>query len=152
MQRNLALKSLVAEGRRGVQFPAIKVLAGNTLYVGHLGTDEQVAERFRYGLSEEIYNAKKPKRAEADAAAAQVMVQADELARALGDPSGEEESFSLLNCQIWPASGGDGVEVAAVQIPYTAVDGWWLGAQKRLTKKGGGGFFAGVLLPIELPE
>lgn len=143
---------MVSEARRGVQFPAVKVLAGNTLYIGHLGTPEQVVERFKYGLSEFLYDAlfdaQKPKRkAAADAAASQAMTEADELSRNLNGHG--DESFSLLNCQVWPASGGDGVEAAAVQVPYSAVDGWWIGSEKRLARKeSSGGFFAGVLLPL----
>jgi hypothetical protein len=144
------LRGLVAAAHANEQFPPVRVLAGNTLYVGYLGTKEQEAERFAFGLGEQLFNGEGPRKsAEAEEVYPRATARAEHLFRAARDGDFGEDSFTLLNCQIWAASGGGGVEVAAVTVPYAAVDGWWLGSAKRLASKGGGaGLFAGLLIPL----
>jgi hypothetical protein len=146
----MRLRDLVTAAEEGGQFPPIKVLAGGALFIGHLGTREQQRERAHWGLAEELFNAERPRRqADAEALFPEVSTQATGLLDRVDGNHPAPDVFCLLNCQVWPASG-DGVEVAAVHIAHEAVDGWWLGAQKRLTRKGSGGLFVGALVPLDL--
>jgi hypothetical protein len=147
------LRDIVAEAHRGTQFPQLKVLAGGTLFVGYLGTKEQAQERFEYGLGEAIFDMQNPrKKTEAQRVFPKAKAEAKSLTEALPNSGDDSTFFSLLNCHIWPPSGGDGVEVAAVQLRFDAIEGWWLGASKRLPRKSGSGLFAGILLPVSLPS
>jgi hypothetical protein len=46
--------------------------------------------------------------------------------------------------------GGDGIESRIIYLPLAAIDSWWIGSQSRAKgRRQGGGFFAGVLVPID---
>jgi hypothetical protein len=98
------------------------------------------------GVSQYLYEAEKPRR----------RPQAEEVYRRVTDEAGallgrfSEDapgSLRLMNCEVWPVSG-DGIEVPVVTVPFSSIDAWWLGAAKRLPRKGGGGFVAGILFPL----
>jgi hypothetical protein len=89
----------------------------------------------------------KPKRRDAaEEAYAKATAQGSQLAEELGAED-SDATLALLNCQVWPA-GGDGIESRIVYLPIEAIDSWWIGSQSRLRGRQGGGFFAGVLIPI----
>lgn len=133
----------------GTQFPPLKVMAGGALYVGYVGTKAQREEALRDNLSQHFYELEKPKRRDAaEDAYAKATAQGSQLAGALGAED-SSETLALLNCQVWP-TGGDGIESRIVYLPIEAIDSWWIGSQSRLKGRQGGGFFAGVLVPIDI--
>jgi hypothetical protein len=101
-------------------------------------------------VAESVYYSLKPTKATSDEVYLQAVAQASELMQGFRGAVGEsvtDEVLTLKDVEIWPASGGDGLEVPVVRVPIQAVDGWWTGPGKRL-RAGGGGFFVGVVAPI----
>jgi hypothetical protein len=148
------LLSIVDAAEKGTPIPTLRVVAGNTLFVGRPGPANSFSQTTVRGMAEEIYNASKPTRKTADKLFHEAMAKGEEAARpftraTLGSESGPV--LTLLDCQVWPASGGDGVHVPCVRIPLDAVDGWWPGAGQRLKAGSGGGWLLGfgVILPVD---
>jgi hypothetical protein len=142
------LRTLMQAAETGAQFPPLKVMAGGALYIGYVGTKAQREEALRDNLSEHFFELENPKRRDvAKEVYARATAQGSQLAEALG-PEDNDSTLALLNCQIWPA-GGDGIESRIVHLPLGAIDSWWIGSQSRIKGRQGGGFFAGVLVPIE---
>ena len=128
----------------GTQFPPLKVMTGGALYVG---TKAQREVALRDSLGEYFFEMENPKRR---GAAEEVFVRATAQGSQLAEAAGSEDSsetLALLNCQVWPP-GGDGIESRIVYLPLGAIDSWWIGSQKQI-KRRAGGFFAGVLIPID---
>jgi len=137
----------------GVPLP-VRVLAGNTLFVGQPGPASMFKEKVVIGLAEEHYNARRPSKKDADRVYQEAIAHGEEAIEPLMNSVRGAESgdvLTLIDCQIWPASGGDGVQVPVVRIPLAAIDGWWPGAGKRLKSGAGGGWLVGfgVLVPLD---
>ena len=143
------LPALMQAAETGSQFPPLKVMAGGALYVGYVGTKAQREKALEDNLSEHLFDLEKPKRRNvAEEVYASATAQGAQLAEALG-PEDSSTTLALLNCQIWPA-GGDGIESRIVYLPLAAIDSWWIGSQTQIKgRRQGGGFFAGVLVPID---
>lgn len=149
------LKKIVAEVNRGGSAPTLRVVAGNTLFVGTPGRDGAFSEGAVRALAEEHYNARRPKKKDTERVFQEAMVHGEEagrpLTRAALEPTEGDDVLTLLTCQVWPASGGDGVEVPVVRIPLSS-DGWWPGAGQlvRGPKQGGGWLMGfGVMVPLD---
>lgn len=141
------LRALMQAADAGTQFPPLKVMAGGALYVGYVGTKAQRELALRDSLSEHLYEMENPKRRRtAEEAYGRVTAQGAQLADVVGSAD-STETLALLNCQVWPP-GGDGIESRIVYLPLGAVDSWWIGSQKQI-RRHAGGFFAGVLVPID---
>jgi hypothetical protein len=141
------LRALIQAADTGVQFPPLKVMAGGALYIGYVGTKAQREEALKAGLSEYLYDMEKPKRrSAAEEVYGRATAEGAQLAGAI-DREGNSETLALLNCQVWPP-GGDGIESRIVYLPVGAVDSWWIGSESRI-KRRSGGFFGGVLIPID---
>jgi hypothetical protein len=142
------LRALMQAAETGTQFPPLKVMAGGALYVGYVGTKAQEEEALRDNLSQHFYELEKPRgREAAEGLYARATAQGSQLAEALGAED-SSTTLALLNCQVWPV-GGDGIESRIVYLPLAAIDSWWVGSQSRIKGRQGGGFFAGVLIPID---
>ena len=152
---DLYLVRVIEAAEEGKALPALRVVAGNTLFVGQPGPSSAFAEKTIRGMAEARYNAERPTKKNAERVFHESMQRGEEDARpitsaTLGAPTGE--TLTLLDCQVWPASGGDGVQVPVVRIPLAAVDGWWPGAGQRLKADSGGGWLLGfgVVLPVDV--
>jgi hypothetical protein len=146
-----ALLRLAQAADAGKPCPPINLLAGTSLFVGTPVSRDGFAQESEKQIAEALYYSRKPSKRnmesvyeEATGAAAEVI---EGLRGAVAD-SGADTVLTLRDAEIWPASGGDGVEVPIVRIPLVAVDGWWTGVGKRLKAGGGGGFFFGVFAPV----
>jgi hypothetical protein len=99
-------------------------------------------------LSEHLFDVENPRRRDvAEETYARATTQGSQLAEELG-PEDNGTTLALLNCQVWPV-GGDGIESRSVYLPLGAIDSWWIGSQSQIKGHQGGGFFAGVLVPID---
>ena len=69
-------------------------------------------------------------------------------------PDGDISALTLASAECWPLSGGDGLRVPAIRVPFEAIDAWWLCRGEKLSGAGQSGgeqsFFGGVMLPIPL--
>jgi hypothetical protein len=138
---------LIQAADTGTQFPPLKVMAGGALYIGYVGTKVQRESALKDALSEHFFELENPKRR---GVAEEVYIQATAQGAQLAETMGAEDStetLALLNCQVW-LPGGDGIESRIVYLPLGAVDSWWIGSQTEV-KRRSGGFFAGVLVPID---
>lgn len=133
--------------------PLLYLLAGNSLFVGTPAPSKSFVEASQTALGEGFYDALRPKKKEMEAAYQSALSQATIAAQPLHDrPNGDDgkpTAITLVAAQVWPASGGDGVELPAVRVPLAAVDGWWIGGGKKLSAGGGAGFFVGGIFPID---
>jgi hypothetical protein len=150
------LRRIVASAAQDRPMPTLRVVAGNTLFVGTPGPASKFGERAQYALAEEEFLAsrvrKKAREEEWRDAYARAGEMAGHLERAVRDGDAGEDVLTLHDCQVWPASGGDGVKVAQIRIPIEAVDGWWVGAGQRLAvSEQGGGWLAGFgfMVPVD---
>jgi len=142
------LQALMQAAETGAQFPPLKVMAGGALYVGYVGLSAM--KPLRESLSQHFYELeKRPKRRDAaEEVYGRATTQGSQVADALGSAD-SNTTLGLLNCQVWPA-GGDGIESRIVYLPLGAIDSWWIGCQSQIKGgRQGGGFFAGVLVPID---
>ena len=115
--------------------------------MGYVGTKVQREEALKAGLSEYLFELESPKRrSAAEEVYGRVTAEGSKLAEAAGSQD-SDETLALLNCRVWPP-GGDGIESRIVYIPLPAIDSWWIGSQKQV-KRQAGGFFAGVLIPVD---
>lgn len=115
--------------------------------MGYVGTKVQREDALKDGLSEYLFELENPKRRNAaEEAYGRATAEGSRLAEAVGSQDGDK-TLALLNCRIWPP-GGDGIESRIVYIPIAAIDSWWIGSQKQV-KRHAGGFFAGVLIPVD---
>lgn len=152
MDETLAL--LASTANAGHACPQITLLAGNSFLVGtpapHGGFDE-VSER---QIAESIYYSMKPTKATAEAAYREATAKAADLMaglrKAIAEAPDTSKIITLRDVEIWPASGGDGLQLSMVRVPLSSVDGWWTGKGKRLKAGSDSGFILGVLAP--LPE
>lgn len=71
---------------------------------------------------------------------------AAEQATAAHDPAG---ALCIRGAQVWPMSGGNGLAIPAIRIPLHAVTGWWIDGASELKAKTGGGWWAGVAVPLD---
>jgi hypothetical protein len=141
------LRTLIQAADTGTQFPPLKIMAGGALYIGYVGTKVQRESALKDALSEHFFELENPKRRDV---AEEVYIRATAQGAQLAETMGAEDSTEtlvLLNCQVWPP-GGDGIESRIVYLPLGAVDSWWIGSQTEV-KRRSGGFFAGVLVPID---
>ena len=136
--------------------PYIRVAAGSSVYMGTPGSSKQFIEKTKYGLGEDYYNHKRPlKKKDADGAYHESVAQAETAMQTLPSQmvqGAAEDAIVLIDAQVWPANGGDGIEVPVVRIPFAAVDGWWIGGGKKISAGGGGGWFFGVAVPLDLGD
>jgi hypothetical protein len=58
------------------------------------------------------------------------------------------ETLTLVNAELWPLAGGDGVGLAAVRIPLSSVTSWWAGSGQRLKARTEWSFGFGIIAPI----
>jgi hypothetical protein len=136
--------------------PVLRVVAGNTLFVGTPGATRHFRDKAAYAAAEEHYNSELPiPKRDKERKFEEAKARGDQVAAHLQsavDGADSQEVLTLFDCQVWPASGGDGVKVAMVRIPLEAIDGWWPGAGELLKAPGqGGGWLMGfgVVFPVE---
>jgi hypothetical protein len=149
------LVQLARSANAGSTCPEIRVLAGNTLFVGTPAPSDEFLDATEYGIGEAYFKSKRPTKRKQDAVRAEAVDYAQHqmttLRQLASTDSADPEVLTLKEAQIWPASGGDGVQVRAARVPLDAVDGWWIGGGQRLRAAGGGGWFFGALVPVEGP-
>jgi len=145
------LAHLVSAAEAGSWCPELRLVAGNTLFIGTPAPPSEFLEATEYGIGEDYFNRKHPTKKTQDAIRAEAVDYAGRSMATLRQLSLEDagNAMTLTDAQIWPASGGDGVRVPAVRVPLDAIDGWWIGGGQRL--RSGGGWFFGAIIPIEGP-
>jgi len=151
------LKAIVEAAEQEQWLPVLRIVAGNTLFFGTPGPASKFHEKVEYAAAEEYYNARgRILRKQRDEALTESTDHGKTVAAHVLGAVGQAQTgdiLTLYDCQVWPASGGDGVKVAAVRIPLDSVDGWWPGSGDRfLAPSKGGGWLAGfgILIPVEI--
>jgi hypothetical protein len=152
------LVAIVEAVEKGEEFPPLRVVAGNTLFVGTPGSPRHFANQAQWALGEDYFESNKGggalSRAKRAAMYQDAKTYAESAVRPLSatvaESEGRRDALTLYQCQVWPASGGDGVHVPVVRIPFDSIDGWWPGSGKRLS--GGQQWFFGVgaLIPLDV--
>ena len=57
-------------------------------------------------------------------------------------------TLTLIDAELWPLAGGDGLALAALRVPLGAVTAWWSGSARRLSAPREMVFGFGVIAPI----
>jgi hypothetical protein len=131
----------------------VKLVAGNSLIQGQLAP----MAAFVSAIENEAYEtAKKASGRKADpekvaAVAGSWTVPFNEAINNGGNPSAISDSdipsaLTLAPAEFWPLSGGDGLELPAIRVPFEAINAWWLCGGK--TRSAGGSSSAASFSPF----
>jgi hypothetical protein len=153
---DLQLVALVHAAESGELVARVRVIVGSILFVGRptstttfVASNEAAAR-----ATQEHWELKQVSRKEREAATERATNIAARLVaplkRAADQNQGEDAwaTLTLEKAELWPLSGGDGLRLPAVRIPLPAIDAWWIDGASKIKASGGGGWFAGIAIPI----
>ena len=145
------LLAIAEAAEREDRVPRIRLLAGGSIAAG-IPTSERnfrllTEERMMSEWQAYLRSLTKKQRKETNLDPAQMTQDALKALQRDGSPSG---ALCLKDAELWPASGGDGLKLPVVRIPFDSVDAWWTSKGERLRARGDGGWFFGGA--VSVPE